>query len=185
MSIERPILFNGEMVRAIIAGRKTQTRRIIKQQPDVDGLAREIATGRFYDTGHVEYRPPYREGDVLYVRETWVETNITGCYVYRADFKDTDGRRWDSVANDPDGVVWRPSIHMPKEAARLWLNVSDVCVERLQYISYSDAMAEGVTCEPEETPREAFQRVWEKCYGEDSWNKNPFVWVIKFEVVKK
>ena len=134
MSI-KPILFNTDMVRAILDGRKTVTRRLIKSQPpyDVqcplgyctDGYKSEIgkfAFGSHENGGKMIFcKPPYQPGDILYVRETWSELSFG--YVYKAD-----GENIDHLGNV---IKWHPSIHMPKEAARIWLKVKDVRVERL------------------------------------------------------
>lgn len=191
----KPILFNGEMVRAILEGRKTQTRRIIKPQPDEDGLAREIATGRFFDTGHTEYRPPYHEGDVLYVRETWChffydEDAKKWRYWYRADypgFPDDRPDEWITGGDSPD--KWHPSIHMPKDAARIWLKVTKVRCQQLWDISGADADAEGfgvsINNISKDHSRNAFRLTWRNCYGELSWISDPWVWVFEFERMER
>ena len=115
----KPILFNTEMVRAILDGRKSCTRRVVKPQP----------TARY---GAQCIKPPYQSGDILYVRETWKRA-LNGYYYYE------DWQR-DDIA---DITKWKPSIHMPKEAARIWLKVTDVRVERLQDITEDGAKAEG------------------------------------------
>ena len=187
----RPILFNTEMVRAILADRKTVTRRVVKPKP----LWRKTP---IQQRGHTEYwanwddervyKAPYRPGDILYVRETW-ERSMAGTYLYKA----TD------IPFIHDG--WRPSIHMPKEAARIFLRVTDVRVERLQDISEYGAEREGVTLplvsqsDPEYAEYiggyySAFGDLWDKTikpadralYG---WAANPWVWVIAFERISK
>lgn len=134
----KPILFNTEMVRAILGGRKTCTRRLIKH--NVDAMLNSP-----YHKEHPEVEdkqiisklclPPYQPGDVLYVRETWSEW--TGGYVYKA---------WNSPFPQPGAYLeekWHPSIHMPKDAARIWLKVTEVRVERLQEITEDGAILEG------------------------------------------
>ena len=195
---ERPILFNTEMVKAILDGRKTQTRRLCKGQPQ-DGITSPEEMG---------YTAPYKPGDVLWVRETWQyipESDTDGFYVYAAD------------RENPADWKWRPSIHMPRAAARLFLRVTGVRMERLQDMSEDDAIAEGYrgcdakhpviyypdcTAEPcwvtgyeciyeywycNHTLQEGFGRdIWDStikkadlpCYG---WEANPWVWVIEFE----
>jgi hypothetical protein len=227
MSI-RPILFNTEMARAVLGGRKSCTRRIIKPQPDkkhihllgyVNGSTGRKNIGSFgfganEHGGAIQYvKPPYQPGDILYVRETWerfecwncdgdergncpkepkksVLDKTCGCYMYRA----TDEIRGDAK--------WHPSIHMPKEAARIWLKVTDVRVERLQDITEDGCIAEGIYpsncrgcnatfgCDvcPDEGYDEfdKFMEIWDSTikktdidrYG---WNANPWVWVIEFE----
>ena len=150
MSI-KPILFNTEMVRAILEGRKSCTRRLVKPQPDgkhtfqlgfVTDSTDKKEVGRFgfgineYG-GSIQYaKPQYQPGDILYVRETWSEW--TDGYLYKA---------WNSPfpqAGESPVMKWHPSIHMPKEAARIWLKVTDVRVERLQDITEDSAEAEGM-----------------------------------------
>lgn len=144
----KPILFNTEMVRAILDGRKTCTRRLPRKQIEEKYLeyeewVRAVATPgstwlrekEFYE----EY-PPYQLGDILYVRETWghpIFLNSDKQYVFRADKIAESGFKNDSH-------IWHPSIHMPKEAARIWLKVTDVRVERLQDITEDGAEAEGM-----------------------------------------
>jgi hypothetical protein len=147
----KPILFNTDMVRAILEGRKTVTRRAIKPQPD--GALRPMGQGScwpgyFADTGEERVlRPPYQPGDVLYVRETWAKVPVSpgghfrpnGVYYYKAGPVDV-----------PEGYLrrWSPSIHMPREAARIFLRVKSVREERLQHISSGDVLREGI--EPED-----------------------------------
>lgn len=182
---EKPILFNTEMVRAILEGRKTQTRRVVKPQP------KEGFTAVCYPySGFYEYR--YGAGaywknalcaidDVLWVRETWAEMPYG--YVYRADEEEPEG--W-----DPDDR-WHPSIHMPKDAARLFLRVTGVRIERLQDISGEDCVAEGCDADMlsevgEDFIRGVFNGIWDSTIKEKdfpfySWDANPWVWVISFE----
>lgn len=191
---ERPILFSGEMVRAILDGRKTQTRRpIAPTQPRADGL---WPAGR----DPLSDCPFGAIGDRLWVRETWGRyfTDGVGMHtVYRADGEHE--REWLDLGR------WRPSIHMPRWASRLTLRITHVRVERLQDISEEDARAEGV--EPgdrlvrclQTVPcasggpsccgstvmaddyRAGFQRVWRSIYGAETWDANPWVWAISFE----
>jgi len=158
----KPILFNTEMVRAILSGRKTMTRRTNKMWNDfceplpdfIDNKARTYAIQNYGNREHTDYlsmcevKMPICEGDILYVRETWCtdediadvfEENLIHGFYYRADNTDMD---W---VNDKEIVKWRPSIHMPKEAARIFLKVTNVRVERLQDISESDCVKEGCT----------------------------------------
>lgn len=147
----KPILFNTDMVRAILAGRKTQTRRIIKLTEGFTG--RPVGEsgnpnnplGFMYPCGIK--RPPCNKGDILWMRETWCRPYVPDKYAYRADYGDHD------VIPNPVGNVelsanmfrWHPSIHMPKEAARIFLKVKDVRVEPLQNIGHFDALNEGIT----------------------------------------
>lgn len=201
----KPILFNTEMVRAILDGRKTVTRRLIKSQPpyDVqcplgyctDGYKSEIgkfAFGSNKDGGKMIFcKPPYQPGDILYVRETWGEGYEEGTYIYRAD---------DKLAGLPtfkesSKLIYHPSIHMPKEVARIWLKVTDVRVELLQEITSEQIGREGVEVEyPHvlngEEKRYAFSTLWNstvKKYDLDryGWKANPWVWVIEFDRCEK
>lgn len=218
----KPILFNTEMVQAILDGRKTCTRRVIKPQPDekhtyplgfVTDSTEKKEVGCFGFAaneygGSIQYvKPPYRyaPGDILYVRETWcaLPVNEAGhmrghcVYYYRADGE-----------LRPEGWrgKWHPSIHMPKEAARIWLKVTDVRVERLQEITEKQACMEGTdpwdeVCyenngwhptfsDPDSggDPNmvDGFHKLWNSTIKKSDldrygWNANPYVWVIEFE----
>ena len=193
----KPILFNTEMVRAILDGRKTQTRRIVKPQPKK--MAVPLFSNFLVRAGicyGCKAKPAYRPGDILYVRETWAKISdwatvdpsvgIPDGFIYRAEWPDGE-----------DGPKWRPSIHMPKEAARIFLRVTDVRVERLQDITAKDAQAEGCDglqhCNPLLGCAETiynFKRIWDStikpadrdCYG---WAANPWVWVYTFERIEE
>lgn len=194
----KPILFNTEMVRAILDDRKTVTWRVIKYKHSVDPtktLDDFIGTS---DPQLLVSCAPYKTDDVLWVRETWFfedhyydesEGSALYRYVYRASRPDY-----------PVGVPgWRPSIHMPKEAARLFLRVTGVRVERLQDMNLDDFLKEGVCLLPEafndpdnayHQAKRRFSAIWNStikkpdldCYG---WNANPWVWVIEFERIDK
>lgn len=198
---ERPILMNGAMVRATLAGRKTQTRRVIKSIPWRAGCnpgfsqARPFSNaGEFRIAGSQEmttgFRCPFgRRGDRLWVRETWAQptTLDPGPTVYRADYPACVP---DGLENVPpaDAVRWRPSIHMPRWACRLLLEITEVRVERLQAISAADAAAEGLTQTdvgswlpgPCDHPEWAFHQLWDQINGESAWESNPWVWAITF-----
>lgn len=181
----RPILFSGPMIRSILAGEKTQTRRILSPQP---GYVEEILGipyhGKNWDK--VVKCPCGRKGDRLYVRETWAEVphpapgpkcKMVGPrgFTFRADWN-----------GNPSGFKWRPSIHMPKLASRITLEVVDVRLEHLGDISVSDAIAEGVGGTTSITPcyaRERFKTLWESISGPGSWDLNPWVWAVSFRVV--
>lgn len=180
--MERPILFSTEMVKAILAGRKTMTRRILNPQPDDAGLhndslyPRSIASdlkgwnGTVDETGESkEFRCRYgKPGDLLWVRESFVKWEMsTGAsgYYYKANFPEGTNQKF------------KPSIHMPKAAARIWLLVEDIRVERLQSIRDRDALNEGIA------KGEKFSVLWESIHGPGSWIVNPWVWVVKFKVV--
>lgn len=223
----KPILFNTEMVQAILDGRKTCTRLVIKPQPDekhtyplgfVTDSTEKKEVGCFgfaaneYGVSIQYVKPPYRyaPGDILYVRETFawcpcwdcgldIEpgrcSNATakiykegeyGCYMYRASCEDNEY---------PSADTWHPSIHMPKEAARIWLKVTDVRVERLQDITSEQISREGVEVEyPHvlngEEKRYAFSTLWNSTIKKSDldrygWDANPWVWVIEFERCEK
>lgn len=185
---ERPLLFTSPMVRAILAGRKTQTRRICKPQPSASAhttAADGTPMRAWWETGKEINDCPYGfAGDRLWVRETWANIGEPKApiYAYRADTEDGERVRVDAP--------WKPSIHMPRAACRLVLKVTDVRVERLQSISEADAMAEG-TQEPSLLPitgarlteRSVFAALWESINGADSWAANPWVWAITFKRV--
>lgn len=189
----KPILFNTEMVRAILDGRKTQTRRLVKNiplhEPYFD-VVDEIPCacdedGDWYPA--VEFSP-IRVGDVLYVRETWAKD--AGRYIYRANYPDTAK----FYMNGPEiRMVWRPSIHMPKEAARLFLRVTGVRCERLQDMTTEDCANDG-GFEPEAVKvlgiAPLFGTLWDSTVNKDAmarwgWEANPWVWVIEFERCEK
>ena len=174
---ERPILFSAPMVRALLAGTKTQTRRVIK--PRHLAFFNQDAAAMLSDWNE---RPlPYgKPGDRLWVRETWhdASSSLHSCALYRADGIDL---HWDK---------WTPSIHMPRWASRITLEITSVRVERLQEISEADAQAEGWTRRPEvstdpqvhkEAARDWFMDLWESINGPGSWDANPWVWVIEFK----
>lgn len=195
----KPILFNTEMVRAIIDGRKSCTRRMVKPQPNekhtyplgfVTDSTEKKEVGCFgFDineySGSIQYaKPQYQPGDILYVRETWghpISLNSNKQYVFRADKIAESGFKNDSH-------IWHPSIHMPKEAARIWLKVTDVRVERLQDMTDDDAKAEG--CFDYTSTALGFPDVWDSTIkksdlGHYGWDANPWVWVIEFERCEK
>lgn len=193
---ERPVIFNGEMVSAILDGRKTQTRRVMAVQPESNqfGLLRISDSTKHSDIGKYHWAesnatgthqrsalfscPFGQVGDRLWVRETFGDCGNR--LVYRADTED-------GAASQVKR--WVPSIHMPREACRILLEITAVRVERLNDISEEDARAEGVA--PSQhiiTPLEALYRVgflnlWQSIYGEESWSANPWVWVIEFRRV--
>lgn len=209
----KPILFNTEMVRAILDGRKTYTRRLVKPQPDekhtfplgfVTDSTEKKEVGCFgfgideYG-GSIQYaRPQCQPGDILYVRETWSEGYEEGTYIYRA----SDKLAGLPTFKESSKLIYHPSIHMPKEAARIWLKVTDVRVERLQEITEDEAKAEGAIDNrgfihsPENeydhihTAREHFAEIWNSTIKKSDidrygWDANPWVWAIEFERCEK
>lgn len=228
----KPILFNTKMVRAILDGRKSCTRRIIKPQWEecphckyvhneyiYDKLAENVYCARCGYPLVPERRAPYQPGDILYVRETWqylyeLDGNEqviedTGKYYYAA----TDTIPFDTYVDENgvkhDHAPWRPSIHMPKEAARIWLKVTDVRVERLQSITVEGAIregAEGEKCHHTnagafgctdcmntgwiEPPQVEFMQIWDSTIKKSDldrygWDANPYVFVIEFVKIDK
>lgn len=192
MSRVLPILFNMEMVRAILDGRKSCTRRIIKPQPQGYFEVSEEPL-YIYDTDGKQGKitPPYQPGDILYVRETWKQAP-NGYYYYE------DWQR----NNIADVTKWKPSIHMPKKATRIWLKVTDVKIERLQDVTEDGAKAEGAIDNrgfihsPENeydrihTAKEHFIKIWNSTIKKSDldrygWDANPWVWVIEFERCEK
>lgn len=190
---EHPILFNGPMVLAILEGRKTQTRRVIKPQPELSDNAGFIqhdkkgikwAHGKGIDyAGTVRnfaHKCPYGQpGDRLWVRETFcfLINNGTG---ERKTFYRSDG----ILNNPPQG--WKPSIFMPRWASRITLEITSIRVERLQDISGPDCWAEGITrdCEKYGSVTHTYQDLWESINGPGSWDDNPWVWGIEFKRVE-
>lgn len=243
---ERGMIFNGEMVRAILYGWKTQTRRIMKVQPESNQLGLLLITDstRHSDIGkyhwaesnatgnHVRSKlfscPFGAVGERIWVRETWATLgNEDGCYVdwednlckgdersaariYRASCEQRPGDY--GLWSIPDNAywkphtkehkfegAWRPSIHMPRWASRILLEITDVRVERLNAISEEDARAEGIIdggclncgepepcgcANPEPDATDAFAYLWQSIYGQENWNANPWVWVISFKRVE-
>lgn len=221
----KPILFNTEMVRAILDGRKACTRRVIKPQPQsrlcyTYAGSHKSCIGKWaypnrgaHEFWGEEYKlpenitdeelskrwnPPYHTDDILYVRETWKKA--PNGYYYYEDWQRND------IA---DITKWKPSIHMPKEAARIWLKVTDVRVERLQSITVEGAIregAEGEKCHHTnagafgctdcmntgwiEPPQVEFMQIWDSTIKKSDldrygWDANPYVWVIEFERCEK
>lgn len=214
MSI-KPILFNTDMVQAILDKRKTVTRRVVKPQLVCHGanitftphsndffISAEKGWIRCRECGNdPEYskagssishhwEPPYKQGDILYVREAWHEytkrvgegesCHLAKFYGYKASVKNSED------SNTP----WKPSIHMPKEAARIWLKVTNVRVERLQDITGEQAVLEGTKEKFPPLAQDEFRDIWDSTvkkadvdqYG---WKSNPWVWVIEFERCEK
>lgn len=217
---ERPILFSGAMVRAILSGQKTQTRRVIKPQPEVtekrlretggwvEGETLSQHVNEAWQAGFIPVECPYGQpGDRLWVREAfhsyhWDQPRA----VYRAD---GERQRVRTQIESYEVGRWKPSIHMPRWACRIVLEIVSVRVERLQDISEEDAEAEGILADSFEyggqqyfrdyrltdaeastqpaltCPRESFRSLWESINGQESWQANPWVWVVEFRRVGK
>ncbi|EPG3317668.1 hypothetical protein L4Q78_005940 [Pseudomonas aeruginosa] len=196
---ERPILFNDQMVRAILEGRKTVTRRVVKPQPDFLGSMVDPNTPfKTLNAGlHARITCPYGEpGDRLWVREAWAADAQVDAIApsdlsqgepiwYPADLS----VRQTGCSMISKGRV-RPSIHMPRWACRILLEITAVRVERLQDISNDQAIAEGIDTHPMGfygngciTAGGAFLELWESINGDGRWADNPWVWVIEFKRV--
>lgn len=199
MSRVLPILFNTEMVRAILDDRKTTTRSLVRflpgKNPNWTGYVKD---GLMLYNGKNEpccRKPQYAVGDILYVRETWCNANKEGVepdYYYYADTfmcEDYDETEW----------KWRPSIHMPKDAARIWLRVTDVLLVRLQDMTLDDFLNEGVVIRPEafndpenayQQAKNAFINIWDSTVKKQikayyGWDADPYVWATEFEWCEK
>lgn len=189
MSRERPILFSGKMVRSILAGTKTQTRRLVKPPPPLPSGWR---APEFSVAGR-DYRCPYgRPGDTLWVRETWRLTRDldrlapSHCAPPLAIKYEADG--YETSIGDVRFGRLRPSIHMPRWASRITLRVTEVRVERLQDISEEDARADGIySAWPAvgHSARALFRSLWDDINAKRApWATNPWVWVVSFERVQ-
>ena len=190
----KPILFNTEMVEAIREGQKTQTRRTVKQPPIVGDIMRD-EKGWYYEDGTRNGHsliPQFSTGDILWVRETWGK--LTECDVFPPYEPHEERFIYRADRGDPDHfqAKWHPSIHMPKEAARIFLRVKDVRVERLQDMDEDAAIAEGIADSPAGTdsPLLRFTELWDKTIRREDlrefgYHANPWVWVIEFERCEK
>ena len=208
----KPILFNTEMVKAIQEGRKTQTRRPCKGLGEYNNSSGIKADGKTlvlyrknYNTDEVTAKPQYSVGDILYVRETWKQyeksagQGNTYRICKRIGYKANEEKENNSC--EYAFAKWRPSIHMPKDAARLFLKVTGVRCERVRDISADDSVKEGIyvsgglyrgeiqknKCKSGYVcPRNAFSGIWNACYGKKyPWENNPFVFVYEFELTEK
>ena len=226
---ERGMIFNGEMVRAILDGRKTQTRRPVKFPVHDKNLGCELAGNELageLSAGNYLNSAFGKPGDGIWVRETWGVVShafsddglmidwvpdrpttaihempfgngyYSGYAIYAADGDFT----WGDEDGYEDGrSCWKPSIHMPRAASRILLEITNVRVERLNAISEEDARAEGIIdggclncgepepcgcANPEPDATDAFAYLWQSIYGQENWNANPWVWVIEFKRVE-
>lgn len=212
---ERGMIFNGEMVRAILDGRKTQTRRPVKFPVHDKNLGCELAGNELageLSAGNYLNSAFGKPGDRIWVRETWQaihdycdENGHVDERRYARSIPRHRGNYWHPVYEEAWGnesredreFPWRPSIHMPRWASRILLEITDVRVERLNAISQEDAQAEGMELTgwrptysaPDSggevwTPYDNFAQLWESIYGEESWKANGWVWVIEFKRVE-
>lgn len=199
---ERGMIFNGEMVRALLDGRKTQTRRIVKgtdgavkfcPECDINGEDIFVVLGEKDHTGMNPVLgaiacPFGTVGDRIWVRETWAEAvaSAPDLKLYRANYPDHVPSHYENVP-PADEIRWTPSIHMPRWASRILLEITDVRVERLKNISDGDAIREGCSVtdmKSGDCVADVFARLWESIYGAESWQANPWVWVIEFKRVE-
>lgn len=208
----KPILFSTPMVQAILEGRKTQTRRIVKYP--LKSKDAQVSIG-YDNTPPIPYWSPIQIGDILWVREAWdyyetseecidentIEYHIAFAYKALNTLPKINDIQWAKVSEDKywkaqekidyeenhNSSGWKPSIHMPREAARIFLEVVSVRAERLQDISERDAFAEGATWSDTlgKASLKAFQSIWKDIHGEKSWEENPFVWVYEFKRIEK
>ena len=191
----RPILFSTPMVEAVLACKKHVTRRIFKVNKEIVNHPNEVISFDYeiqeavYNSlgGQSWHKCPYGQvGDILWVRETFQETTFLHQsdenygYIYKAS---ENGREWE--AND-ESWKWKPSLFMPKSACRLFLEITDIKVERLQDISADEIKKEGVSYTIDYYPSliEQWENLWVKINGQNSWDRNPFVWAISFNVVE-
>lgn len=209
----KPILFNTEMVRAIREGRKTETRRLIiphyRDEECSFQIVQRAFTGEFVRVEILDdnefctryLQPKYSPGDILWVRETWCDPTPDQCgwpYLYKADmpmhWEPEDTEHGEAVVLRAEDYTWRPSIHMPKEAAREFLRITGVGAEPLQKITAAGIRAEGIIFEDgrigENIGRTAFKWLWNSTIQKDKlptygWQGNPWVWVYQFERCEK
>jgi hypothetical protein len=211
---ERPILFSAPMVRAILAGQKTQTRRVVTgrgwDQSDYKSVRLlrsddpRLGLQAFFFPGHLGVKCAFgAPGDRLWVRETWSpdHRDVYPCVttVYRADcgFTDAEAREHRHCNYERTGMrhfeclacagfKWRPSIFMKRQLSRITLEVTDVRVERLQEISGEDCAAEGIGAYPHLETRKNFSALWDSINSKRaSWDSNPWVWVVSFKRVEQ
>ena len=165
---EKPILFSAPMVRALLAGTKTQTRRIAKPQPTVGAC-----------------KSKHEVGDILWVRETWAVGHGYDAMPPRLIPSKQSVKLHYAATEERGGLLWRPSIFMPYWVHRIRCEVTDVRLERLQEINADDAIDEGIETETIGSCREAvetFARLWESINGPGSWAENPWVWAVSFKL---
>ena len=198
---DRPIIFSAPMIRALLDGRKTQTRRLLKAKSGIAPARRVERIGAHWIACEYDrkwpIRPPYTPGDRLWVREAWAPNEVPpGGPIYRADY---DGCSACQTINLRTGTLhslvsrWRSPIHMPRWASRLTMTVTDVRVQQLREISEADAIAEGIPPAANsqtidcDTPRPsaAFRSLWNSIHGPEAWDANPWVAAITFTVERR
>lgn len=204
-TIFKPILFSTAMVQAILEGRKSQTRRIIKPQPIGDQSSGLVFYKKFHFEGtnwqeEILKIAKFQMGDIMWVRETWqYSDDLNDPYLYKQKYQE------EYLPEHHGEMKWKPSIFMPKDACRIFLKVTKVRIERLQDITEEDAKAEGVFYYGDETldymnymhdnkhfddwgvmtAKHSFETLWEKINSKESWKENPWVFVYDFEHIEK
>jgi hypothetical protein len=202
---ERPILFSAPMVRAILDGSKTQTRRVVKGMA-LDWLVNVGFTNDFVCDGGNDLCPYGKVGDQLWVRETWAEVGTCdpGLIIYRADYPFCVPKEYQNIPKQ-DEIKWKPSIHIKRAHSRIWLEITNIRVERLNDISEADSITEGIeriggnySVSPWRNyrigqkgemsldcsaPSRSYMTLWESINGAGSWAQNPWVWVIEFKKI--
>ncbi|NRT76326.1 hypothetical protein [Clostridium beijerinckii] len=211
-NLEKPILFNTEMVKAILEGRKLTTRRIVKgnvQELNIIGSCSNdgvnfnyvsFGNGNINDIKSVEIKErikaPYLPGDILYVRETWMMQSMSNSdkkakFLFKAEPNERlkevilSSDRYEDLIKYAYKNGWQPSLFMPKEAARIFLKVTDVRVERIQDITEEQIKKEGIREEFPPLAEDAFRELWDSTTKDYKWSLNPWVWVIEFERIEK
>lgn len=216
--MERPILFNTEMVKAILEGRKTCTRRIVKnkyENADIDWFENKYGKRLVYiqndapaprknpngTTTHSlvameEIKKPCQIGDILYVRETWMMQSMSNFdkkakFLFKAEPNENlkevilSSDRYEDLIKYAYKSGWQPSLFMPKEAARIFLKVTNVRAEKLQDITEDQIKKEGIREEFPPLAQDAFQELWDSTTKEYRWRLNHWVWVIEFERIER
>lgn len=222
----RPLPFSTLMVQALFAGTKTQTRRLVKPQPIIDADSGYVYDGKHKtcyknDCHHPDWRiafakehSPIKVGDIIWGRETFREYWIDDVDNVQIDYK-ADNNHVPILQHDGDGfqmykadgseryIPWKPGMFMPKEACRLWLNVTDVRIELLNDISEKDALAEGIIHQwidsttmtftamdyqtkqmrYDFTAKDSYKSLWDSINGKGAFSANPFVWVYSFDIL--
>ncbi len=198
----RPILFSTPMIEAIVEGRKTQTRRVVKYSKEIKdpkiGWSSLCGAERFevrgiHDNGSYGssfFKMPICKDDILWVRESWnYNDDLAEPYIYKQKHSE------EFLPEFHDPLKWRPSIHMPFDAARIFLKVKDIRIEKLHEISVADSRSEGIKLDEFGYPinylfppgrvcaQVSFETLWKSINGVESWDLNPWVWVYEFEVL--
>lgn len=191
---EHPILFSTDMVKANLADRKTMTRRIMKPQPNIDKQTgdclyvsvrgdEEVFPLEDWKMVELAYYK-YKVGDLLWVRESW---RYAGGFTEKPDIEVLDVDDIVYKADEEWNGPWKPSIFMFKQFARIWLEITNIKIERVQDISWDDAVKEGCPGyrPTQDEPTDQFKRLWESINGKESWDANPFVYCIEYKIISK